>query len=1266
MKMRNRIASAAGLLLFLPAPWPLSLGQALPRQEPSNASAPAQAISGVVVESVAPNSAAGKAGIQERDVLLSWSQADSAGQIASPFDVSQIEIEQGPRGAVTLEGLRGPVRQAWTLRAGNWGLKTRPNLPAKIRSLYEQGQALAKAGKLTQAAERWRTAAQNPGTPKPSWLHVWLLSHVADVFTQANQWKDADVAYESALQQVGATGAIKLQLLRTWAKSYELRSDWANAEKRYRECSEESAKSGTDSLMFADALDGIALAAIRHGDLDESEKDYSQALEIQQKLAPNSLSMATSVNGLGNVAQLRGDLDKSEEYHRKALAIREQLAPGSLDVAASLNVLGLDFRHRGDLDQAEKFYRRALEIRQQLAPDSLDVAAVLNNLGVVAYNRGDVATAEDDYKKSLAIKEKLAPDSLDVPKTLKNLGLLAQERGNLHDAEEYFLRGLAMEEKLAPGSLDVALSLGNLGLLAFDRGDLLKAEEYHHKALALEEKLAPEGRDRAGSLTNLGIVAWYRGNLEKAEEYYQRALILLQKTAPESGLVADVLDDLGHVARDRNDLQKAEQYYRQAMAIEEKTVVPGSLAYAKSLTNLGNVAQDSGDLTKAEEYLLRSLEIAQKTAPGGLVAAEDLNSLGTVVADRGDFDKAQKYYQGALEIREKVSPGSKDYAETLAALAGVMSRKGQLDAAAPLFEQALDALDRQTAHLGGSDEARSSFRARYVGYYQNYIDLLIRQKHPEAAFQVLERSRARTLLEVLASAHVNIRKGIAPVLLDQEQSLGAEFAAKTNRRIRLLSDKHTEQQVAAVNQEIEKLLARRKDVEEQIRASSPGYAALIQPTPLSAREVQQQLLEDNTLLLAYSLGEERSYVFAVTPGSLNAYELPKRSEIEAAALHVYDLVSARNRPVDRELRPFLDGRATEYGKAATTLSEMVLGPVVAQLRQKRLVIVADGALQYVPFGALPMPAPGAQLASETQSPDRSGAVPLVAEHEELANLPAASVLAILRSEAGARKPAPKNLAVLADPVFSASDVRVNNGPAAQQHNDAVRSELEQKEKLSASNEASENLTRSANDLGLATGSGGPYLPRLPFSRREAMAILSLVPAGQGMKALDFNASRATVTGPELAHYRIVHFATHGLLDNEHPELSGLVLSLVDDHGKPENGFLDLEDIYNLNLSADLVVLSACETGLGKQIRGEGLVGLTRGFMYAGATRVVASLWSVDDEATKELMTRFYKAMEQQGMSPAQALRQAQVAMMERGRWHDPYYWAGFVLQGEWK
>ena len=196
--------------------------------------------------------------------------------------------------------------------------------------------------------------------------------------------------------------------------------------------------------------------------------------------------------------------------------------------------------------------------------------------------------------------------------------------------------------------------------------------------------------------------------------------------------------------------------------------------------------------------------------------------------------------------------------------------------------------------------------------------------------------------------------------------------------------------------------------------------------------------------------------------------------------------------------------------------------------------------------------------------------------------------------------------------------------------------------------------------------GGDHIPRLLASREEAEAILAASPGEPSLKAIGFDASKALATSAELDQYRIIHFATHGVLDSEHPELSGLVLSRFDQRGQALDGFLRLDDIYNLKLSADLVVLSACNTGLGKEVRGEGLVGLTRGFMYAGAARVVVSLWNVNDRATSELMARFYARMLKGGERPASALRHAQIEMSGDRRWGAPYYWAAFTLQGEWR
>jgi len=250
----------------------------------------------------------------------------------------------------------------------------------------------------------------------------------------------------------------------------------------------------------------------------------------------------------------------------------------------------------------------------------------------------------------------------------------------------------------------------------------------------------------------------------------------------------------------------------------------------------------------------------------------------------------------------------------------------------------------------------------------------------------------------------------------------------------------------------------------------------------------------------------------------------------------------------------------------------------------------------------------------------------------------------------------KAVAVFADPVFEPSDPRL----AAVAR---VASGTQTVQVTSRATDAPDPLQQALRGLrGLRTGGLG----RLPFSRREADVIVALAPRTQALQATGFEANREAATSTRLAEYRIVHFATHGVLNARRPELSGIVLSLFDERGQKQDGFLRLHDVYNLRLDADLVVLSGCQTALGKDLKGEGLVGLTRGFMYAGARSVVASLWQVDDESTAELMKRFYRAMLKENRRPADALRAAQLEMSRDKRWYAPFYWAGFVLQGEWR
>jgi CHAT domain-containing protein/Tfp pilus assembly protein PilF len=792
------------------------------------------------------------------------------------------------------------------------------------------------------------------------------------------------------------------------------------------------------------------------------------------------------------------------------------------------------------------------------------------------------------------------------------------------------------------GASDPA-TLDDLGTAAMQHGELDRAEQYYRQALALRQKLAADSLDVAASLMNLAAVARQRGDLGRADEYDRRALDITGRLEPDGLMFARILTDLAEVAMDRGDTNKAEAYLARALTINLERA-PASLSVATDLEELGKLAERRGDIEKAEKYGQQARAIQQKLAPGSLEVAEDLRNLGAMALARGELDKAEEYDRQALALWERLAPGTLKQAETMAALSSILRKKKDLAGATQLLEQAVNVLESQIARVGADEELRMAFGARYLSYYTDLIDLLVEEKQLEHAFEIAERSRARTLLEALASSQANLNKKPDPALLERGDSLQAALNAKSESRVRLLSGQHTQQQVAALDQEINDLLAQYRLLKEQIELGKANQTASTKPLFLSGKQVQQRLLDSDTVLLEYSLGDRHSYVFAVTPDSVEVYELPKRAQIEEASRHLYHLLSAESRDIDikgaaeDQTKAGESDRAASRAQAAAELSEMVLGPLASELGGKRLLIVADGGLEYIPFASLPVPGP-------PQKP------PLMAEHEVIA-LPSASALALLRERESGRTQAPKAVAILADPVFDAGDSRVEPKASSQAPDQQNRSQP-----------AQDKETRSAAEF-LASQTGPIH--RLPFTRREANAIVAAAGASRSLEALDFKASRNTATSQELAQYQVVHFATCGLVNPQHPELSGLVLSLVDQHGKAQDGFLSLAEISNLDLPAKLVVLSASETGLGKRVDGEGLIGLTRGFMYAGASRVVSSMWKVDDAATAELMQHFYEAMEKEGMTPAAALRKAQFEMWEQKRWKAPYYWAAFQLQGEWK
>ncbi|MFH1573932.1 MAG: CHAT domain-containing protein, partial [Acidobacteriota bacterium] len=730
----------------------------------------------------------------------------------------------------------------------------------------------------------------------------------------------------------------------------------------------------------------------------------------------------------------------------------------------------------------------------------------------------------------------------------------------------------------------------------------------------------------------VGLVYYQMGGYEAALSHHVEALGLFQETQNLRN-VGPTLLSIGkaHFAAGRYD--DALECFRRSIALDEQK----SDRRFQSIVarHIGLVHQAQGDGTEALRMFREALDGIR--AVGDLrMEAHTLRAIAELLS-HDEKETALGYFDAALQLYRLVQDAF-DESGTLAQIAAIHRRSGRLESARMRVVEALGIAESLRQNIP-SDELRTSYSSLIYEQYGLYIDVLMcmHAAQPDKHLDIIalnagERGRSRALIAMLHESKVNIRTGGDARLLEQEQRLQQILTLRVRDQMQLLSRKHDQAAADALAREVSTAAGELDEVRAQIRLTSPRYAALTQPQPLDLDGIRDRVLDGQTLLLEYVLGEERSYLWTVTKAGMTSHVLPPRLEIEALVRRVRESLAVRQKPrageSARQFRTRAEGADEDYWKTAAELSRLIIGPAADQLREHRLLIVPDGLLQYLPFAALPIPD---GRASENQE----GPVPLVARHE-IVLLPSASTLSVLQQETEKRQPAEMSVAVFADPVFDIDDPRIS-GP----------------------------------DPGKAAARGAAPqaeagLGRLISTLAECEAILSVAPGDRSMKAVGLEANRHRALSADLAQYRILHFATHGIINDEHPNLCAIVLSTYDARGSEQNGFLGLHDIYNLHLPVELVVLSACETALGKNVRGEGLIGLVRGFMYAGAARVVATLWNVQDESTAELMKRFYGKMFRENLSPAAALRAAQVEMWKQRRYTAPFYWAGFVLQGQYR
>jgi CHAT domain-containing protein/Tfp pilus assembly protein PilF len=1028
---------------------------------------------------------------------------------------------------------------------------------------------------------------------------------------------------------------------------------------KYQEASELYKRAG-DRLGEANAINDIGYVYRQLGDVPKALEHYNQALSIRQAAGDGEGQAETLIN-IGVAYLALADNRKALDKFNDALPILRTVGDRKLEAIVLYNT-GMAYWALGKMQSAQDKLNEALLILRAIG-DRRGEAVTLGNIGAISKSVGDVPKALDKFNDVLPVLRAIG-DRQGEAVTLGNIGNAYMSLGDIRKALDKFNESTLISRAVGDRKLE-ASTLNNMGMAYWSLGDIQKALDKLNEVLPIRRAIGDRDGE-ATTLNNIGAVYRSFGETQKALEMYNEALPIRRAIGDRDG-EATTLNNIGAVYRSFGEMQKALETYNEALPIRRQTA--DRRGEAITLKNIGIVYRSLGDIQKALEKYNEALSISRAIGARSEEGSA-LHDIGDAYAQLGEVQKALEKYNEALSI--KLATGERlDEADTLVSIAQAERKLGNLTRAQQRIEQAIDTVESVRAEIRPQD-LRASYFALHRMYYETYIDILM-DRHRQgpaagfsaAAFAVSERSRARSLLELLKELRADIRQGVDGSLLERERSLQQLLNAKAAAQSNLLKRNHTPAQAEAAAKEIASITNEFEELRAKIRESSPQYADLTQPQPLSLAEIQKQVLDPDTLLLEYSLGDDASYLFVVSQTSITSHRLPKRAEIEAAARRVRSLlITPQFGATEAKYQAHIKaaGEAGAAGEAeagywprAAELSRMLLGPVASQLGRKRLAIVADGALQYIPFAALPAPSPG----NDKRRNSGAGWRPLFVEHE-IVSLPSASTLATLRRETAGRKPAEKSLAVLADPVFTDDDARVRRNASKTRAVEESRSADSDEKNIGFL-----QMSRSGLETGVTRAEAA--FGRLLGTRHEAAAISALVPERERKRALDFVASRTTALSPELGQYRILHFATHGMLNSLHPELSGIVLSLVDEAGKPQDGFLRLQDIYNLKLPVELVVLSACQTGLGKEIKGEGLIGLTRGFMYAGAPRVVASLWKVDDRATSELMKRFYRGMlGPDALRPADALRKAQLSMWKEKQWREPYYWAAFVLQGEWK
>lgn len=892
------------------------------------------------------------------------------------------------------------------------------------------------------------------------------------------------------------------------------------------------------------------------GRFKEAQAKLAVALE-RARAGDDRRALLRAARALSNAQIHQGSYDQAERLLDEMLGLARQLSDRS-EEAKTLNAIGRVWALRRD-------YARALEVWQdglraaRAGRDGESEATLTINIGLAYNELGQYEQARRWMERGLALKQAQG-DRLGMGRTLINLGSAFSQQRDYARALDHFSRALEILRPL-DARYDIALARSFIGSCLAEVNQRERALEEHLEALKIYEQLGE--RSRVGlQLLLIGEIYLQLEDVARARDYLLRAREICRSLGIKTYLVI-ALDLLGKLYLKTGEIGRAREHYQQALGLAAEAKLP-PYQFA-ILVGLSHVEVRAGKAQEAAHYAQRSLELAEKLAVP--MQAQAYHAMGLAREAMGEWQAARRYFLQAIERIESLR----------ARLAGEQMKAGFIATNMELYERALD-LSRRLY--------RRSRRS----------DLLAE------CFGLAERYRGRALLDLLGEAQAEVRDKLGDEMRRREEQALREISSL---QLALFTPRQSlsEAERQRVLQELRAAEDRFHEISRHIRLESPAYAQLRYPEPYGLERTQREALLEDELLLAFSLGENASLLWAVSRQEASMHELAGRHEIERAVQSYRLLIAAppKGAAAFRRLRT-----------SSEQLFKMLLGSASAAIeKSRRIIIIPDGILHYLPFESLMLPS-GRYLIQE----------------RALSYIPSASVLGLLRRPA-LRQRHPASIKTKRMELFAlgVSDYGRGGPPAA---------------------------ARS-----LYGGSGFDFAS-LPHIRTEVEAIATLFPNDRRKVCLDDAAGELAVKGEKLSGYRRLHFAAHGAIDQRNPSRSGIVLRA----GGGEDGVLQMAEIFRLELDAELVVLSACQSGLGSLIKGEGLVGIQRAFLYAGAESVAVSLWSVNDQATAHLMRELYAGLKG-GLSRSEALRRAKLAMLRSNitAYRCPYFWAPFVLVG---